>query len=111
MEVEGLEEKQRVLLHQLESAARRESEIREETTHLEKSLTMTKHDLKEVSRYVIPPRVFSCDLVSKGQDSRLTLKGGKSSTGKETLKQTCCSEFKTLKNKLLPQVLTLNNVN
>lgn len=46
--MEALEEKQRVLLQQLDAVTRREAEVREDTTQLEKSLTMAKHDMKEV---------------------------------------------------------------
>lgn len=48
-EVEVLEEKQRVLLEQLDLVTQREGELRDETTRMEKSLAMAMHDLKEVS--------------------------------------------------------------
>lgn len=48
-QVESLEERQKELMAQLEALSRREVEFREETTRLEKTLTMLKHDLKEVT--------------------------------------------------------------
>lgn len=49
-QVESLEERQKELVAQLEAVTRREAEFREETTRLEKTLTMLKHDLKESQR-------------------------------------------------------------
>lgn len=50
--VETLETKQRTLLSQLEAVTRRETELQEEVTLLEKNLTILKHDLKEVSLWI-----------------------------------------------------------
>lgn len=47
--VEGMEAKQRTLMARLEAVTKREAELREEANSLEKSLTILKHDLKEVS--------------------------------------------------------------
>ncbi|XP_054283901.1 rho-associated protein kinase 2 isoform X2 [Macrosteles quadrilineatus] len=51
-EVEVLEEKQRVLLEQLDLVTQREGELRDETTRMEKSLAMAMHDLKESQRRI-----------------------------------------------------------
>lgn len=52
-QVESLEAKQRTLLARLDSATKREAELREEANGLEKSLTLLKHDLKEVMTCLI----------------------------------------------------------
>lgn len=49
LQVEQLLEKQKTLTFQLDEMVLRESRITEETSNLEKSLAMLKHDLKEVS--------------------------------------------------------------
>ena len=46
--VEGMEAKHRTLMARLEAVTKREAELREEANSLEKSLTILKHDLKEV---------------------------------------------------------------
>lgn len=58
LEVEELLEKQRTLTLQLDEMVLREIRITEETSNLEKSLAMLKHDLKEV-------RVFSLIKIKK----------------------------------------------
>ena len=50
--VEILEAKQKTLVTQLDAVTRRESELREEVSSLEKNLTILKHDLKEVKKSV-----------------------------------------------------------
>lgn len=50
--VERLEDKQRILIAQLDSVAQREIEIREEASKYEKELTLLKHSYKEVQRKV-----------------------------------------------------------
>ena len=47
--VEALESSKRILLSQLDNLARRESELRDETSELEKNLAMLRHELKEVT--------------------------------------------------------------
>lgn len=50
--VEELEAKQRTLVARLDSITKREAELREEANALEKSLTIIKHDLKEVGIFL-----------------------------------------------------------
>ncbi|XP_039280679.1 rho-associated protein kinase 1 isoform X1 [Nilaparvata lugens] len=49
-DVTSLEEKQRVLVTQLDAVTKRENEIREEASRLEKSVTVLQHDFKETQR-------------------------------------------------------------
>ncbi|RZF38553.1 hypothetical protein LSTR_LSTR006148 [Laodelphax striatellus] len=49
-DVTSLEEKQRVLVSQLDAVTKRENEMRDEASRLEKSVTMLQHDFKETQR-------------------------------------------------------------
>lgn len=61
--VEELLQKQRLLTNQLDEMVLRERSITEETTNLEKSLAILKHDLKEVTILSIYLTLTTCALV------------------------------------------------